>query len=395
MIVDRWGVEVAGERSSVDAWNRAWGQFVHFTGDPVATLADATERDGTFVMGPVFTGVYAVLGGSPLDAPVVADSVERARRRDTATSPHVAALETLARGDFTEAAVRWAEIGVTGADLAAVRFAHDVFLHVGDARRRIDSERAAWAVFDGHPDRHVLEGMLAFSYNEVGDHTRAEEHGRAALDQDSLDLWARHALAHVYEENDDSGATMALLRDTTDVWADQDLLATHVWWHLALRLLATGAIDDVLAIADEMTAGQLGTFGLCDLTSLLWRAELAGHDVGPRWDAVADRWDVVFERHTCGFIDLHAAIGYLRRPDHPGAPRWFDGLDARPRTEGEIDEIFDEVAAPLIGAFRARATGDTATFGDTVDRLGHDMARIGGSNAQRALITLTREADRS
>ena len=96
---DRWGVEVAGDAASVAAWDDAWSQFLSFTGDPIATLSDAAEHDGEFVMGPVFIALYSVLGGQPLDAPAVVDNVERVRRR-TDDSSHRPLIDHLALGNL-------------------------------------------------------------------------------------------------------------------------------------------------------------------------------------------------------------------------------------------------------------------------------------------------------
>lgn len=392
-MIDRWGLDIGGEASSIGAWNEAWSQFLHFRGDPAATIADAVEGDESFAIGSVFDVVYSVTGGAPSGSPSITADLERvaARAMTPTDRAHAEALDHLAAGDITAAADRWGALGAAG-DFVAYRFAHDLLLHIGAAERRLVwSERS----LDAHADRtwkHFIDGMHSFTLNEVGRYDDAVAFGRDSLAADADDLWARHALAHVYEETADDDSMFELLRDTTDTWADQDMLANHVWWHLALRLLAVGEIGEVLAIFDDRLPSTTTPFRLCDLSSLLWRAELAGHDVGDRWEPLADTWDTITERHTCGFVDLHAAITYLRRPDHPGSARWFDGIAGEPQVDGELAEIFDDVAKPLVEAFRAREAGDSATFRATLDRLVDTTARIGGSNAQRALITLTREA---
>ncbi|MGA1051160.1 MAG: hypothetical protein ACO3WU_02580 [Ilumatobacteraceae bacterium] len=391
MLVDRWGDEIAGTPDSVAAWDEAWQRFVTFTGDPVAALTPATETDDTFVLGAVFDALYRVLAGSPLDAPALAALVDvgRSRACTPRESAHVQALDLLVAGEFTAAGVVWASIARETDDFSAARFAHDVFLHVGDDDRRLALSTAALAAHEGRSGWSFVAGQHSFALNEVGRYAEAADIGRVALEADPSDLWARHALAHVYEETDDTSASLVLLRDTADVWAGQDLLANHVWWHLALRLLAAGEHDEVLAIHDERMSEATTAFRLCDQTSILWRAELAGVDVGDRWDELADRWDTISERHTCGFIDLHAVLAYLRRPDHPGAGRWRVGLRDRVESGSEIDEIFAEVVEPLVRALDTRSRGDLDTAADAVAGLGDTVSRIGGSNAQRAIVPLT------
>lgn len=391
MTRDRWGSDLAGAPSSIDAWDTAWDEFLHFRGDPLTTLAAVNEGDDSFVMGSVLAALYLVLGGSPLDAESVRVHLRRATERaaDGPEADHVAAAAAVGAGDLGDAAAIWSRLGA-GGDFVAHRFAHDVYLHIGAAAARVAASEAALARVRGAAAVGFTEGMHAFSLNEVGRHGEAEEFGRRALRVDPDDLWARHALAHVYEDTGDTEASFAVLRDRIDVWSEQDSLANHMWWHLALRMLAVGDITGALGVFDDTLHGVSTAFRLCDHSSLLWRAELAGYDVGDRWDGLADRWDTVAERHTCGFLDLHATLVYVRRPGHPGAHRWFSGLDTS-AVDGELDQIFDQVARPLVAAFRARAAGDTAGFLTTLDRLGDTIARIGGSNAQRHLITLTRE----
>ena len=387
---------VQGKPASVRAWERAWEQYLHYRGDPVAVMSEAGAGDETFVLGPVFAAVYRVLAGTPCGAPELVADARRARSRAGRSADrergHVRALELLLAGEFTAAARAWDEVALAERDFAAVRFAHDVYLHVGDDLGRLSSSSHAVEAWRGEPGWGFVAGQHAFALEEVGRYDEAEELGRMALDLDPDDLWARHALAHVYESTDDTAAALELLARSVDVWGSQELLATHIWWHLALRLLASGDESGALAVFDERQPHASTAFQHCDQTSLLWRLELAGFDVGDRWDALADRWDAVAERHTCGFLDLHAALAFSRRPDHPGARRWFRGLDERRAGTSENDRTFMDVVAPLAHAFRAYAAGDTDRLVGVVDGLGPSARWIGGSIAQRDLITLTRQA---
>ena len=315
---------VDGTGASVEAWDRAWEQYLHFRGDPVAVLSEAGEADESFVMGPVFASVYRVLGGSPLEAAALAADVGRARVRASHAGEregaHLRALELLVAGDFTAAAGVWDQISSVERDFAAVRFAHDVYLHVGDDERRLASSSHAEEAWRGEPGWGFVAGQHAFALEEVGRYDEAEELGWTALGIDADDLWARHALAHVYESTDDTPAALDLLEGSVGRWDEQDLLATHIWWHLALRLLASGDRAAALAVFDDRRPHATTAFQLCDQTSLLWRLELDGCDGGDRWDGLADRWEQAAERHTCAFLDVHAALGVRPSPRPPGGP---------------------------------------------------------------------------
>ncbi|MDE0160786.1 MAG: hypothetical protein OXL98_03540 [Acidimicrobiaceae bacterium] len=387
---------VDGAPASAEAWERAWEQYLHYRGDPVAVMSEAGRNDGSFVMGPVFAAVYRVLAGSPVHAATLRSDTRRAVQRAEGASDrersHVRALNLLVAGEFTAAARAWDAVAAAGRDFAAVRFAHDVYLHVGDDVGRLNSSCSAEEAWRDEPGWGFVAGQHAFALEEVGRYDESEELGLAALGLDPDDLWARHALAHVYESTDDTPAALALLEGSVERWNGQELLATHIWWHLALRLLASGDSGGALAIFDERQPLARTAFQLCDQTSLLWRLELAGCSAGDRWDTLADRWDEVAERHTCGFLDVHAALAFVRRPEHPGARRWFRGLAEREAGTSENDRTFMGVVAPLAHAFRTYAAGDTDRFVGVVDGLGRSTRWIGGSIAQRDLITLTRRA---
>lgn len=387
---------VQGEPASVDAWERGWEQYLHYRGDPVAVMSEAGADDEAFVLGPVFAAVYRVLAGTPPSSPALAADADRARTRadgsDSRERGHVGALELLVAGEFTAAAGAWDEVANGERDFAAVRFAHDVYLHVGDDGGRLASSARAAEAWQGEQGWGFVAGQHAFALEEVGRYGEAEELGRAALDLDPEDLWSRHALAHVYESTDDTAAALELLEGSVERWSSQELLATHIWWHLALRLLASGDESSAMAVFDERMPHAKTAFQLCDQTSLLWRLELAGCDAGDRWDALADCWDGVVERHTCGFLDMHAALTFTRTSGHPGARRWFEGLGERPSGTSENDRTFSRVVEPLVEAFCSYAHGDYGHCVQIVDALGAATRRIGGSIVQRDLITLTAQA---
>lgn len=396
VLADRFGHPVRGEAASVEAWDAAWSQFLHFTGDPIVTLAPHIEADDTFVMGSVFVAAYLVLGGTRFDDPALLTSIDVVRTRaETADErAHLGALEQLVAGEFTAAAGTWDDIARSARDFAAVRVAHDIYLHVGDADRRLASSSRATAEWGaGEPGSMFVAGQYAFALEESGRYSDAERVGRHSLDADPDDLWARHALAHVYESLDDQRAALDLLEGSFDRWSRQDSLAVHIWWHLGLRRLSVGDVGATLDIVDRTIPDATTGFRLCDITSLLWRIELAGASVGDRWDIVADRWSDIAQRHACAFLDTHAVLAFARRPDHPGAAVWRDGLEhAFELDRSENATTFADVVRPLATAITMFADGDVRDASAALAELDTDLHRIGGSVAQRDVISLTRLA---
>lgn len=390
---DAWGAPIAASSpTSVDAWNTAWDDALHFVNDPFVTLADANENDDEFVLGSVFCGTYRLLGGLPATAPEVVVDLQRAEQR--ASSPreraHVDAMKTFAAGDFTDAANKWDQINRKHRDFAAVRFAHDAYLHVGNSDDRLASSATAVGMFEGDNGWNFVASQYAFALEESGHFEEAERVAFQALDADPRDVWASHALAHVYEHVGTERQGLDFLRSCQADWEHQDGLSVHVWWHLTLRLIALGEFDEALAIFDELVPTATTPFRLCDLTSMLWRLELAGGSVGDRWGPMADALAGRPELHTNGFLDLHAALAYTRIPDHPAAAPFFAGVEtAHAEGDSEIANIFRATVVPLVSAVR-NGGAEPAQAVAQLDSIGYTLQHIGGSNAQREIVDLTR-----
>ncbi len=393
--LDAFGAPVAGSADAVAAWDLAWQDALAFSGGPFARLEEANAHDEAFAMGSVYCGTYRLLAGAPPQSDEVQTDLARAQRRAQGAREraHSEALALFASGEFAAAARRWDDAARAGTDLAAVRFAHDVYLHTGDAQRRLASSSQAMRAFaDAPAGLPYVTGMHAFSLEETGHYAEAENVGLQALEANPMDLWALHALAHVYESTDDQHKALALLRSRCPTWRHQHLLAVHIWWHLALRLIAAGDTAAAFDVHDQQVDDASTPFELCDQASLLWRLELEGADVGSRWAPMADAFAARPERHTCGFIDLHMALAFARHPGHPEADTFFAGVAESHRDDPSHNgETFRTVVAPLAEAIRVSVT-EPAAAAELLDSVAGDIHRIGGSVVQRDLVALTRRS---
>ena len=121
--------------------------------------------------------------------------------------------------------------------------------------------------------------MYAFGLEESGNYPLAEQHGLAALDRNPDDVWATHAVTHVYEMQGRIDEGIRFLRSREADWGYGNLFTVHNWWHLALYLLEAGDADESLAIYDrhihnEQSAGV--PLEMLDASALLWRLHLDG-----------------------------------------------------------------------------------------------------------------------
>ena len=117
---------------------------------------------------------------------------------------HLAALRDWVRGDWVAALARWEAILLDHPrDLVALRLAQYSTLYKGDSEGLRDSVgRVLYAWDDGVPGYGFVLGAYAFGLEEVGDYAAAERAGRRAIELNPADVWAAHAVAHVFEMQD-------------------------------------------------------------------------------------------------------------------------------------------------------------------------------------------------
>ncbi len=394
-MVDQFGKEVSGTAESVAVWDAAVLDLMGMRGDPMTPLDQQSAADESFVLGAVFTGAYRILGAGIPTGPEIRQDLDRVgQRRESATKQersHIAAFESLAAGEFSQAAKQWDQIvNDYPRDLVAARIAHDVYLHVGDINDRLESaERAKQPWSPGEAGYGWAMGIYSFGLEEAGRFDEAEVAGRIALEENPTDCWALHSLAHAYEHLDAQEEAIELLRSNQHWWSESDLLGGHVWWHLALRLIESGDLDEALAIADDLAEGQTA-FRLADVTSLLWRLELDGQDVGGRWEPLTQLWSESNNLHTSAFIDMHAAMAFATAGPTPEADHFWNELESPHFRGSENGLLLEGTVRDLIGAIRSYRSENYAECERAFQSVEHDLQAIGGSRAQREILTRTR-----
>jgi hypothetical protein len=150
--------------------------------------------------------------------------------------------------------------------------------------------RAALAVSEPNAGNAHLHAMTSFAYEQCRLLDQAQAQARAALDLRREDAWARHTIAHVMLARGRIDAGARFLEDALDTSSGlNSFMSTHLWWHLALFYLSQGRAARVLALYDRHCWGIVKAYSQDQIgaVSLLARLELAGIDVGDRWDDVA------------------------------------------------------------------------------------------------------------
>jgi tetratricopeptide (TPR) repeat protein len=393
---DNLGLALSGANdASVQAYQQAQDQLKCLIGDPAAAVEQAIAASPEMTMAWAFKAWLYLLGTEPAGLAVARECCERAARlpANQRERRHVQAATLLAQGHWYQAGQVLEDLSIDEPlDLLALQVGHQVDFFTGDSRMlrdRIARALPAWQ--RGMYGFHAVQGMYAFGLEESGDYAAAEKHGRAAVELEPRDSWAWHAVAHVLEMKNQPAAGVEWLKPNSAVWSEGSFLAVHNWWHLALFHLELGEVDEVLRLYDQAIGGPGSgvVLDMLDASSMLWRLQLRGIDVGGRWQPLADRWHSVLVPGLYAFNDMHAMMAYACAGRETEQQALLDGLREAAAREDDNALFTRQAGAPAVEAVRAFATGDFARAAALLRPIRSRASRFGGSHAQRDVLDLT------
>ena len=207
--------------------------------------------------------------------------------------------------------------------------------------------------------------------------------------------WAQHALAHVMLTQGRLREGLQFMEHGSASWTQlNSFMVTHNWWHLALFAIDLGLDELALKTYDEQVWGVVKSYSQDQIgaVSLLARLELAGIDVGDRWQDVADHIALRLDDQVLPFLDLQYLYG-LARAGRPQAQTLLDNIERRGAQAasggdhgGAANAIWQQVAVPAAHGLMAHARGRHAQAIDALGQALPQLLRIGGSHAQRDLF---------
>lgn len=394
---DRQGNAVAcGAAEAVELLDETVHAFSIYRGDPVALVDRALECAPEFAMAHIAKAWLFALATEPEAAAEAKAIVARATSLalDEREASHVAALERLLAGEWTEAALALDRHNMRHPrDLLALQVGHLLDFYRANARNlrdRIARALPEWSPeVPGYP---VLLGMRAFGLEETGDYAAAEDAGRSAIDLQPLDCWAHHAVAHVMEMQGRAEDGIGWMTAREPHWSGEDnFFRVHNWWHRALFHLALGQAEAALALYDGPLRQDRSAvvLDLIDGSALLWRLELAGCDVGTRWEELADSWGRHADGRLYPFNDWHAVMAYLGAGREREVARILDAFRGAAGEAGEVARWIRETGLPLVEGFAAFRHGDYRLAADRLYPARFIANSFGGSHAQRDVIDAT------
>jgi hypothetical protein len=174
-----------------------------------------------------------------------------------------------------------------------------------------------------------------------------------------------------------------------DTWTGLNtFMVTHIWWHLALFYLSQGRNSRVLeiydrhcwAVAKDYSQDQIGA------VSLLARMELAGIDVGDRWQDLGDHLAARVHDTVLPFLTMQYLYG-LARAGRLEADALLQSVHRAAKNAPPFTrDVWHAVALPACEGLYAYARADFDTAWRLLSVSVPRMMEAGGSHAQRDLF---------
>ncbi|MBO9515266.1 MAG: tetratricopeptide repeat protein [Variovorax sp.] len=300
---------------------------------------------------------------------------------------YIAAVTAWAQGDITRAiALHEEQAKEHPRDLASLKLGQYHCFNAGDCPGML---RLALTALPHAGDVPYLHGMAAFGHEQCHRMREAEASARRAIAMERKEPWAHHALAHVMLTEGRLAEGLDFMQSVSNTWVGlNSFMVTHNWWHVALFLIDLGRDAEALALYDAHVWGVVKDYSQDQIgaVSLLARFELAGIDVGDRWQDVAGYLAHRLGDHVLPFLDLQYLYG-LARAGRPEADTLLQNIEAfAPDAPPSTRDAWQRVCVPAARGLLAHARGDWRT---AIEALGLALPRlleIGGSHAQRDLF---------
>lgn len=355
----------------------------------LAVLA-AAEHDESLIVQTCAAALW-MFSESPVGPPQARQHLARARAAKLPASERerqfASAVQAWVDGDLAAALTTHAQLAQDHPrDLAAIKLGQYHAFNLGDSPTML---RLALRAQAAAADVAWTHGLLAFAHEQCHHLQRAEESARRALALRAAEPWAEHAIAHVMLTDGRFAEGRDFLARASAPWNGlTSFMRTHNWWHLALFHLELGDEAAALALYDREVWGVDTAYSQDQVgaVSLLARLELAGVDVGARWQDLADPLTGRVHDQVQPFLDLQYLYG-LARAGRPEALALRDAIVAfAPQAPAASRVAWQQVAVPAAHGLLAHAQGRWAEAAEALSVALPRLVRIGGSHAQRDLF---------
>lgn len=387
-------VFTASTPDSAEKFAKLTSSYMGFRPETGAILKDLNECDPDMPMARCAKGYFAKLIGSANHSAraqgISADldhHIAKVGSNDR-EKMHASALSAWCSGELEKATKVWEDILLDHPnDGMALRLAHFTHFYSGDGRQMRDSMARILPLWSkDHPDYGFLQGMYAFGLEESGEYTKAEKFGRMAVERNPRDAWSVHSVAHVLEMTERHAEGIEWVSGLEKDWSTVNNFRFHLYWHKCLYHLERGEFDIVMRLYDEQIVSDIESdfyLDICNASSLLWRLEMFGVDIGDRWHKLAE----VSQKHVQDtdliFVTLHYLMALIAGGDKAAATKMIGSIREWSTLSATQAKVCADVGLALAEGLNMARNGQFAKAVNLMEPVRYALDRIGGSKAQR------------
>ena len=389
----------ASSPESANKFAEFTSSYMGFRRETGAILKEITEADPDMPMARCAKGYLAKLFGSSNHSArankISADLNDhiKATNANEREQQHTAALASWCAGDLDKSTRIWEEILLGHPqDGLALRLAHFTHFYSGDGRKMRDSMARILPLWsEDHRNYGFLQGMYAFGLEESGQYEKAERHGREAVERNPQDAWSVHSIAHVLEMTERHEEGIEWVAGLENDWSTVNNFRFHLYWHKSLYHLERGEFDEVMRIYDEQIASDIESdfyLDICNCSSLLWRLEMFGIDVGDRWKALVGVAKRHLEDKDLIFVSLHYLMALIAGGDKAASEQMIEGMQRWSTLDETQARICGEVGLAIAAGLQHAREGRFADAVTAIEPVRYKLNLVGGSAAQRDVFVM-------
>jgi tetratricopeptide (TPR) repeat protein len=385
----------ASSESSVEKFSTILDKYLSSRADTVPYLDDLLASDNDIIMAHCFRGCVLKMGGDPRFAAPIQACLQSLKELRSAMNErermHLSALESWVDNQYVDASRTFeAILDKYPKDILALRIAHYLHFYAGNSQEMCNSVTRAINVWqESDPFHGYVLGMHSFGLEESGHYDEAEASGRKAVGINRQDIWAAHAVAHVYQMQARPADGIPWLEGLLSDWQGSNNFLYHLYWHKALFHIGAGELDQALCLYDDHLVSILSDdfyLDVCNAAALLWRLEMRGVDIGERWQVLKTFSEKRVRDDELVFITLHYLMTPAVLKDQPTIDAAMDHFETWSRKPTSQGKVCRRVGLPLAQSIVEIGKGEFAAATARLSEIQKDIYLIGGSHAQRHLF---------
>lgn len=233
----------------------------------------------------------------------------------------------------------------------------------------------------------AFQGQYAFAHHEMGMLSESLDLAEKSLLSRPTSGWASHSVAHVYFETGNHITGGEFLGSWLEGYDKRAPFHVHLSWHQALFELAQGRHLNATRIYEEdirPSVKERSAMSLQDSASLAWRMKIyEGYNPSFNVEEIKDQAAPAADTPGPAFRDAHAALAFCVAGNTELSNKLTSRLIELSNTG---DSLVREITLPLvrgIDAFASKSYDDAVNY---LEPVFPQLARIGGSHAQREVF---------